>query len=136
MRMTTCVRLMAALAIICNLLTPPAVAAPRERKGFAAHYRPGLMEKVSKRRGMPVVRCMVASPHHKLGAWVLVRSTKNKQERKCRVTDVPRKSDRPALIRRNIVVELDYKSAKVLCGIKYAGHLPPRACPVIVTTLK
>ncbi len=64
MRMTMCVRLMAVTAIVCFLVTPPAAAAPRERRGFAAHYRPGLMEKVAKRRRMPVVPCMVASPHH------------------------------------------------------------------------
>lgn len=136
MRMTTCVRLMDVVAIVCSLVSPPAVAAPRERRGFAAHYRPGLMEKVAQRRRMPVVRCMVASPHQKLGAWVMVRSTKREQELKCRVTDVPRKGHRAALIRRKIVVELDFKSAKVLCGIKYSGHLPPRACPVVVTTVK
>ncbi len=105
----------------------------RQRTGFAAHYRPGLMEKVARQRGLEVVACMVASPHHKIGVWLSIHSPKRKQTLKCRVTDVPQKAHRPALIRKGIVVELDFESAKILCGIKRPREAPPSACKVVTT---
>ena len=115
-------------------ITPAAIRADgHSRTGFAAHYRPGLMERVSRARGLEIVACMVASPYHRIGAWLTVHSPKRKQTLHCRVTDVPKARHRPALIRRGIVVELDFDSAKILCGIRRPREAPPRACRVVVT---
>lgn len=122
--------------IILALLTPVprAVAArPEEHRGFAAHYRPGLMERVARRRGLPKTECMIASPFYELGSWVQVRSEKYDQVLRCRVTDVPQPRHRALLKKRTIVVELDFASAKTLCNIKRVGQEPPRACPVVLT---
>jgi hypothetical protein len=105
----------------------------RERRvGFAAHYRPGLMDQVARRRGMPRVPCMVASPHYTIGSWVIVRSQKNSRVLHCRVTDVPQPYHRARLQQRRIVVELDFKSATMLCNIRWVKQEPPKACPVII----
>lgn len=111
-------------------LVEPAGAAPHA--GYAAHYRPGLMQRVARNRGLEVVPCMVASPHHRIGTWLRVTSPKRKKTLSCRVTDVPQPKHRPALIQRKIVVELDFESARILCGIRRVGQEPPSACPVIV----
>ena len=100
----------------------------RARSGYAARYRPGLMERVSRNRGLPIVSCMVASPHHPIGTWLLVRGRSGQAH--CRVTDVPHPRDRAQIIRRGIVVELSYPAARRLCGSVVE---PPRACPVRVS---
>lgn len=103
-----------------------------QHRGFAAHYRPGLMERVAQRRSMPQTACMVATPHFALGSWVRVQSRKNGRSLRCRVTDVPQPRHLPLLRKRNIVVELNFASARILCNIRRSGQEPPRACPVIV----
>ena len=123
---------LALLATLVPAVSPP-VAAGKSHTGFAAHYRPGLMERVARNRGLKPVECMVASPYHRLGTWVTIHSPKQKETLRCRVTDIPQRRHRPALIRRGIVVELDFKSAKVLCGIRRVAEKPPRACTVVVT---
>ncbi len=113
-------------------LSIDAVDARQRHAGFAAHYRPGLMDQVARRRGMPRVPCMIASPHYKLGTWVDVKSRKNGRVLRCRVTDVPQPYHRARLRQRNIVVELDFKSATVLCNIRRPNQEPPRNCPVVI----
>ncbi|GIV96926.1 MAG: hypothetical protein KatS3mg057_1583 [Herpetosiphonaceae bacterium] len=107
--------------------------AQTEYVGFAAHYRPGLMTQVAHNRGMPLVDCMVASPFLPLGTWVTVESQKYGVRKICRVTDVAHPRDRENIIRRGIVIELDFQSATQICRISYYGQEPPRACPVIVS---
>lgn len=101
--------------------------------GNAAHYHPGMMGRVSRNRGLPLVGCMVASAYYPLGAWVRVTSLKGRGSRVCRVTDVTRRSDLAYIRRKQIVVELDYPSALALCpNLTSYGSQPPRACPVKV----
>ena len=107
-----------------------ALAPAYQHRGYAAHYRPGLMERVAQRRGMPQTPCMVATPYVALGRWVQVQSRKNGQVLRCRVTDVPHPKDIPLLRKRNIVIELNFSSARILCNIHRTGQEPPRACPV------
>ena len=121
------------LAVIASAAPMPAEAAKNQRTGFAAHYRPGLMQRVARVRGMESVACMVASPHHRIGTWLTVTSHKFKKTLTCRVTDVPRAKDRATLLKRKIVVELDFNSATILCRIKRVRERPPSACPVVVT---
>lgn len=119
------------LAVFAPL--PLDAAAYRDQyRGFAAHYRPGLMERVAQRRNMPQTPCMVATPYFALGSWVRVQSRKNGRTLRCRVTDVPQPRHLPQLRKRNIVVELNFASARTLCNIQRSGQEPPRACPVIL----
>ncbi len=108
------------------------VNARQQHSGFAAHYRPGLMDQVSRRRGMPRVPCMIASPYYALGTWVSVRSRKNAKTLHCRITDVPQPHHRARLQKRKIVVELDFRSATILCDIRRQNQEPPHACPVVL----
>jgi hypothetical protein len=84
------------------------------------------MERVSRKRGLPVVGCMVASPHEPIGRWLTVASRRG--QRRCRVTDVCHPRDCAAIRRRGIVVELDAGSNAALCP----RNEPPRACRVEV----
>lgn len=111
-------------------LSPFALGAALRRAGFAAHYRPGVMEAVSRARGLPLVDCMIASGQEPIGRWLTVSSTRAR--RRCRVTDVCRPRDCTTIKRRRIVVELDFRSAQALCGIATFGQAPPSACPVEV----
>jgi hypothetical protein len=119
--------------VLFATLSVNAAQAREQRVGFAAHYRPGLMDQVARRRGMPRVPCMVASPHYALGSWVKVRSQKNARFLYCRVTDVPQPYHRARLAQRKIVVELDFKSATFLCNIRWVKQEPPRTCPVVLS---
>lgn len=103
-----------------------------EYTGYAAHYNTGLMERVSRNRDMDIVDCMIASPFHKIGHWVYVESKKNNKVKLCRVTDVPQPADRASIIRRGIIAELDFTSAKELCNIKRVNEAPPRQCPITI----
>jgi hypothetical protein len=125
----------AALILLGSLTVtgPSPVEAKRSYSGYAAHYRPGLMAKVSRNRGLPVVSCMVASPFHRVGTWLTVTSRKNGRSLRCRVTDVPHPRDRARIVRRGIVVEVDFTSAKALFGIRRVGQLAPRDCKVIIS---
>ncbi|HEX6289527.1 MAG TPA: hypothetical protein VFZ66_10070 [Herpetosiphonaceae bacterium] len=91
------------------------------------------MDQVARRRGMPSVPCMVASPYYGLGAWVYVHSQKYAQTLHCRITDVPHPHHRPSIVRRNIVVEFDFNSARTMCRIQRYNQEPPQACPVIIS---
>ncbi len=116
---------------------PAAVhAAPEQRTGFAAHYRPGLMQLVARKRSLEIVACMVASPHQRIGTWMSIHSPKHEKTLDCRVTDVPKARHRSALIKKGIVVELDFESATLLCGITRPRELPPHACKVVTTRME
>lgn len=108
------------------ILAQAADALPLTQRGYAAHYRPGLMEQVARNRKLPIVACMVASPHHAVGVWLTVESARGR--RVCRVTDVPHQKDRAAIVARKIIVELDHGSNRALCPV----NEPPRKCPVRV----
>lgn len=66
------------------------------------------------------------------GARVLVQSRVRETARLCVVVDVAHPADRPAIIRRRIVVELRHEDARLLCG---SVREPPSACPVVVRVL-
>lgn len=95
---------------------------------YAVRYAPGLMERVSERRGMEVVGCMVASPTHPLGAWLTITGPTGTRLR-CRVTDTSQPRDRARHIRTKRI-EVDYKSGFVLCGQQWQGKASE--CPVSI----
>lgn len=97
-------------------------------QGTAAHYSKGLFERVSRNRDLPVVDCMIASPFHQIGEWVIVRGLKTETTRRCRVTDTSQPRDKPRHIKSKSF-DLDYESAKEICG---SVTEPRRACPIEV----
>lgn len=119
----------AALVLLAFALTGVVHSAPRERAGLALWYDRGVMGQVAANRGLPLQSCMIASPHHAIGARVVVTGQRTGQSRLCVVYDVPRTIHRPGLIRRGVVAELDFRSAKILCG-EIGGQ--PRNCRVTV----
>lgn len=100
--------------------------------GYAPHYGKGVMERVSRNRKLPLVKCMVSSPYEIIGTWLEVKSLIDQDVLVCRVTDVSADKDRPRHIKKHWAVELDFTSAKILCNIKSVGEKPARACPVEV----
>lgn len=103
--------------------------------GYAPHYGIGTMERVAHNRELPIVNCMVSSPYETIGTWVSVHSDKYNITKRCRVTDVSAPKDKARHIKKHWAVELDWKSAKELCNLRYVGEKPPKACPVTVITL-
>lgn len=104
-------------------------------RGYAPHYGIGVMDNVARNRNLPIVKCMVSSPNLDIGTWVKVKSLKNNKELICRVTDQSAPKDRKRHIKKKWVVELGWRSAKILCDLKYVGQEPPKKCPVEVTVL-
>lgn len=116
--------LIVAGSILCS---PPAGSAR-----IAAHYAPGVMERVSRVRGLPQAGCMIASPTEPIGTWVRVRGLRTGATRLCRVTDTSAPQDRLRHIRKR-QIELDWPSARAICNIRRVGQEPPWRCPVWVS---
>lgn len=95
-------------------------------EAYLVRYSPGVMERVSERRGMPIVPCMVASPTHTLGTWLTIEGPTGARLR-CRVTDVSAPKDRARHIRLKRL-EVDYRSGQLLCSSKWQGKASE--CPV------
>jgi len=97
--------------------------------GIAAHYAPGLMEQVSLNRGMPIVGCMIASPRHDIGQWVVVEGRNTGRRLRCRVTDTSHPWDKARHLRTRLF-ELGYANTMDLCG---SARLRNDECRVKVT---
>lgn len=98
-------------------------------EGIAAHYAPGVMERVSRNRGMAIVPCMIASPRHEIGTWVIVEGINTGKRLRCRVTDTSAPQDRARHLRTGLF-ELGWANTMDLCG---STKLRNRDCPVRVT---
>lgn len=104
----------------------------------AAHYAPGVMERVARNRNMSVVDCMISSPYYGssyLGTWAVVTSNLTGESFKCRFTDVSNKKHIPMQIKRNILIEVNWITAKRMCKISTVNQEPPSACPVTLSLL-
>lgn len=97
--------------------------------GIAAHYSPGLFERVAARRGLPSAECYISSDWHPLGTFVLVYGGNTRASLVCQVTDVSQPRDRRRHARDRLF-EIDFHSAAVLCG---STELRNRDCPVQVS---
>jgi hypothetical protein len=75
--------------------------------------------------------CLVASPHHRIGATIKV--SRAGRSVTCTVVDVPQPSHHRRIIARGIVVELAHETAKYICRSVVD---PPKQCIVAVTTVK
>jgi hypothetical protein len=117
--------------MIAPELAAPAFARPTLREAIAAHYAPGVMERVARVREMPPVECMISSPWHDLGEWVRIESLVNDEVAVCRTTDVSAPEDHERHLRRRLV-ELDWPTAQRLCDLSAVGQKSPRECPVLL----
>lgn len=95
-------------------------------EGRATMYAPGLMERVAANRGMRTAPCMVAHPQVPIGEWLIIRGSSGLILR-CRVTDTSQPQHRARHIKIGLV-ELDYASAKRLCGPLWTGN--SRECQI------
>lgn len=97
--------------------------------GIAAHYAPGVMERVSLNRGMPIVSCMIASPRHPIGTWVIVEGLNTGKRLRCRVTDTSAPEDKRRHLAQGLF-ELGWANTVDLCG---STRLRNRDCPIRVS---
>ena len=97
-----------------GVLIRAALLALTFHQGVVAYYSPGVMERVADNRGMERVDCMIASPWHQLGEWVVL-SVSDGSTLLCRVTDVSHPRDYLRHLTRGLI-EVDYRSYGWLCG--------------------
>ena len=126
------------VSLLASMLTPTTTPVadpcgpPACRQAFAAHYAVGVMRRAALNNGLTPADCMVSSPWHKLGAWVHIQA--GDKGRDCLNAD--RSADKDLKRhRKNRMVELDFESAKHLCGITRVAEKPWRECPVQVTDI-
>ncbi len=126
-------RIVGAIALVAMLVPNHVDATPQQdRQGFAAHYRVGLMERVARKRGMPIVRCMIASSYYALDTWLWVTSEVTGETEHCRITDVTAPQHVATVRRRNIVIEFGASNIFDMCGFREVNAGPPSSCPVWV----
>jgi hypothetical protein len=102
-------------------------------RGYATHYDLGLFEQVRRNRGLPRADCYTSSDWHELGSFVEIEGLRTGVRRVCQVTDVSASPDRARHMRVGLV-ELDYQSARALCGRAFRSRW--RECPVVVRTVQ
>lgn len=117
--------------LLVELYIALALLGGEEMTGSAPRYAPGVMERVSRNRDLPLVGCMVSSPVYAVGTWVWVWGRNTATVLHCRVTDVSGAADRARHIRTKRVVELGYEEARQLCGEAHINDRPEQ-CPVVV----
>src|SRR4051812_13547461 len=107
-------KIIGGVALVATLLGPRTAVANTNgvvANGYASIYSPGVMGRVSKIRGLPLVGCMIATPFvNKVGVWVTVRSEVTGERTRCRTTDVVRNVDMRAHMATRHYVEFDNTS--------------------------
>lgn len=100
--------------------------------GYAVRYAPGRMGRTADIRGIARQGCMVAWTHamdRDIGeTWLTVDGPAGR--RRCLVVDLPQPRDRPGLVKRNVIVELDFESGRIVCGARWQGKASE--CKVLV----
>jgi len=95
------------------------------------------MARVARNRGIAPQPCMVAWTHADdadMGrTWLLVEGVRTGVRKRCLVVDLPHPRDRPNLMRRGILVELDARSSLAICPPGWDGAA--RLCAVRVKAL-
>lgn len=123
-------RIAAMLLLLSTLTTSNNV-----RRGYAAHYGVGRMERAAQLHGLSATKCMVASSWYPLGTWLDVKSHVTERTLRCRVSDVTHPRDVREVRRRNIVIEFGAANIKAMCNLDFVAQEPPRKCPVTVWTV-
>lgn len=100
-----------------------ALALGQPQEGYAVRYAPGVMERVAADRDIAPQTCMVAwtqAIDADIGrAWLRIEGPAGALD--CLVVDLPHPRDRPALIKRGILVELGYDN-RWICGARWTGR--------------
>ena len=101
-------------------------------RGYAVRYAEGKMQHVAHIRGITQQPCMLAwtaARNKDVGrVWLRVEGPAGAAQ--CLVVDLPQDVDRANLERRGILVELDYRSGALICGLHWEGAA--RECEVRV----
>lgn len=101
--------------------------------GKAAHYAPGLFQRVAANRGLPTtLGCYVSTPRHNIGEWLLVEGLRTGAREWCLVADTSAPEDRARHLATRLY-ELDYESAQGVCGKWWRDRSDE--CPVKVLAL-
>ena len=124
------------MGLVAQLALTLAVGVGHVQAGYAVRYNPGVMAAVAHNRGIAPVSCMVAwtaATERDIGAtWLTVVGPAGR--RRCLVIDLPQPGkDKAGLVRRHIIVELDYQSGAAVCGVRWGGRA--RECQVRVRRL-
>lgn len=94
------------------------------QSGYVVRYAPGVMQAVARHRHIPVQPCMVAwtaAQDRDIGAtWLRIVGPAGRAT--CLVVDLPQPQDRPGLVRRQVLAELDAESGAVVCGEGWSGR--------------
>lgn len=109
---------------------------PPWNQGYAAHYGVGVMDMVADNRGQPRYPCMISyteADGTMIGMHMNVVSMIDGDIMTCYIMDMPRPEHYARIKGKNIIIELDFESAKKLCNISSVGQEPPRTCPVQIT---
>lgn len=124
--------------VVCGLALALIIGPVPPHEGLAVRYSEGVMEAVAHNRGIPPTDCMVAYTYAEaedMGKlWLEVEGIATGVRRRCLTADLPRPHDRPNLIRRNVLVELDANSARSICGAAWRGKASE--CPVRVRAVQ
>lgn len=123
------VRTLTGLVATAALALALGAAPARAQTGYAVYYNPGVMEERARVRNAPPAECYVAytlaHDDDMARLWLRVAGPAGALE--CLVVDLPHPRDRPALVKRGIVVELGYEN-RWICGHAWSGRA--RECPV------
>ncbi len=103
--------------------------------GWAPRYSKNVMERVADNRGLARTRCMISSPIHPVGTWLMVYGPNTHTLLRCKVVDVSAPKDKARHIRTRRVAELSYPAAQAICGARHMAD-PPTSCPVLVWEAK
>jgi hypothetical protein len=89
---------------------------------YAVYYSPGVMERVARKRGIPVTSRMASVPDcSKIGGWVTAKV--NGHVATYRIVDCSAPKDRARHIRQGLVLEVNY-SSKLAFFPRGAGRVP------------
>lgn len=98
---------------------------------YAVRYDPGVFERVSKHRGMPIVSCMAAHPTLEIGTWIEVEGPAGRED--ARITDTSQPWDRQRHIDTQRA-EFSNGCSKRICGRFWQGAAVE--CPISWRTLR
>lgn len=113
-------------------------AQPIEKySGYAAHYSPGLMQKVAKNRGIEPQDCMLSTDLFPLETQVYVESKIDGVDvvLTCLVVDHSAPRDKARHLKNKLYAELDFGSARKVCNISKVSEKPWRQCPINIWKL-
>ena len=102
--------------------------------GRAVRYSPGHMQRVAAIRDIgaqPHMAAYTYATDDDMGRlWIEVEGVNTGRRLRFLVVDLPQPRDKANLIKRGILVEMDYESGAMICGKHWQGAA--RECPVTI----